>query len=131
MYILGLSCFYHDSAACLLKNGVPIAAADEQTFTRKKHDNSFPRNSIRWALDKAGISMDDVKAVAFYEKPLVKFERIIKSHLANFPKSFNSKGTGGEEYDAVVGVGSQPCTSLMNRLLLLERVRLLLWRLPD
>ena len=88
MYILGLSCFYHDSAICLLKDGVPIAAADEQAFTRKKHDNSFPKNAILWALDYCDITIDDIEAIAFYDKPLVKFERILKSHVANFPRSF-------------------------------------------
>jgi len=89
MYVLGLSCFYHDAAACLIRDGVPIAAASEQAFTRKKHDERFPVNAIRWALDEAGISMDQVSVVAFYDKPLVKFERILKSHLAHFPKSFS------------------------------------------
>ena len=88
MYVLGLSCFYHDAAACLIRDGVPIAAASEQAFTRKKHDERFPIHAIRWALSEAGITMDDVSLVAFYEKPLVKFERILKSHLAHFPKSF-------------------------------------------
>ena len=88
MYILGLSCFYHDSAICLLKDGVPIAAVDEQAFTRKKHDSSFPRNAIQWALQSAGIEISDLKAIAFYDKPLVKFERILKSHVAHFPRSF-------------------------------------------
>ena len=89
MYILGLSCFYHDAAACLIRDGVPIAAASEQAFTRKKHDERFPVHAIRWALDEAGIGMDQVSVVAFYDKPLVKFERILKSHLAHFPKSFS------------------------------------------
>ncbi len=88
MYILGLSCFYHDAAACLLRDGVPVAAASEQAFTRKKHDDTFPAHAIRWALDEAGIGIEDVELVAFYDKPLVKFERILKSHLASFPKSF-------------------------------------------
>ena len=88
MYILGISCFYHDSAACLLKDGVPISAADEQSFSRQKHDSGFPIQSIKWNLENAGISIEDIEAVAFYEKPLVKFERILKSHIANFPQSF-------------------------------------------
>ena len=88
MYILGISCFYHDAAICLIKDGVPVAAVDEQAFTRKKQDSSFPRQAIRWALDLEGISFSDIKAVAFYDKPLVKFERILKSHVANFPQSF-------------------------------------------
>ena len=82
MYVLGLSCFYHDAAACLLRDGVPVAAASEQAFTRKKHDEAFPVHAIRWALSEAGITMDEVEVVAFYDKPLVKFERILKSHLA-------------------------------------------------
>ena len=88
MYILGLSCFYHDSAICLLKDGVPVAAVDEQSFTRKKHDSSFPVNAIKWALRREGIDFSAIEAVAFYDKPLVKFERILKSHVAHFPKSF-------------------------------------------
>lgn len=87
MYILGLSCFYHDSAICLLKDGVPVAAADEQSFTRKKHDSSLPQNAIQWALQREGITIDDIDAIAFYDKPLVKFERILKSHVNNFPHS--------------------------------------------
>ena len=86
MYILGLSCFYHDAAVCLLRDGEPIAAVDEQAFTRKKHDSTFPRNAIQWVLQYAGIQMSDIKAVAFYDKPLVKFERILKSHVAHFQK---------------------------------------------
>jgi carbamoyltransferase len=88
MFILGLSCFYHDSAACLLRDGVPIAAASEQAFTRKKHDPDFPIHAIQWALSHAGITPSDLDLVAFYDKPLVKFERMLKSHLATFPKSF-------------------------------------------
>ena len=88
MYILGLSCFYHDSAICLLKDGVPVAAVDEQSFTRKKHDSSFPVNAIKWALRREGIEFSAIEAVAFYDKPLVKFERILKSHVAHFPRSF-------------------------------------------
>ncbi|MCK6502655.1 carbamoyltransferase [Myxococcota bacterium] len=88
MNILGLSCFYHDAAACLLQDGVAVAAVDEQAFTRKKHDPDFPIHAIRWVLDQAGITMKDVDAVAFYDKPLVKFERLLISHLSTFPRSF-------------------------------------------
>jgi carbamoyltransferase len=88
MYVLGLSCFYHDAAVCLLRDGVPIAAASEQAFSRKKHDERFPVHAITWALSHAGITIDQVSIVAFYDKPLVKFERILKSHLAHFPRSF-------------------------------------------
>ena len=88
MYVLGISCFYHDASVCLLKDGVPVAAVNEQSFTRKKHDADFPLRAIRWALEEAGIGVRDLRAVAFYDKPLVKFERILKSHLATFPRSF-------------------------------------------
>ncbi len=94
MYVLGLSCFYHDAAACLIRDGVPIAAASEQAFTRKKHDERFPTHAIRWALSEAGITMNDVSLVAFHEKPLIKFERILKSHLNHFPKSFSQFSRG-------------------------------------
>ena len=88
MYILGLSCFYHDSAACLLHDGVPVGAASEQAFSRKKHDSRFPIHAIQWLLSRAGITIDQVEGVAFYDKPIVKFERLLLSHLATFPRSF-------------------------------------------
>ncbi len=88
MYVLGISCFYHDAAACLLHEGVPVAAASEELFSRKKHDSGFPIHAIRFVLSQAGIDMDKVSLVAFYDKPLVKFERLLISHIATFPKSF-------------------------------------------
>ncbi len=88
MYVLGLSCFYHDAAACLLHDGVPVAAASEEAFTRKKHDSSFPIHAIRYVLAQAGIDIDKVALVGFYDKPMVKFERLLISHVATFPKSF-------------------------------------------
>lgn len=88
MYVLGISCFYHDAAACLLKDGVPVGAASEQIFTRKKHDPDFPLQTIRWLLQEAGITVQDIQLVAFYDKPLVKFERMLLSHIATFPRSF-------------------------------------------
>ncbi len=88
MYILGISCYYHDAAACLLKDGVIVAAAEEERFTRKKHDIRFPINAIRFCLSSAGISGDKLDYVAFYEKPLLKFERIMAQHLEYFPWSF-------------------------------------------
>jgi len=90
MYILGLSAFYHDSAACLLKDGDIIAAAQEERFTRKKHDASFPHHSIKYCLKHAGISADQVANVVFYEKPFVKFERLLETYLAFAPKGFKS-----------------------------------------
>lgn len=88
MYVLGLSCFYHDAAACLLRDGEVVAAAHEESFTRKKHDPDFPIHAIRWVLAQAGAEVRDIDLVAFYDKPLMKFERLVVSHVANFPKSF-------------------------------------------
>ena len=88
MYILGISALYHDSAACLLKNGEVIFAAQEERFSRIKHDSSFPVKSIRKALEFASISMDDIELVCFYEKPFQKFERIIDSYASHSPRGF-------------------------------------------
>ena len=74
MYILGISAFYHDSAACLLKDGWIVAAAQEERFTRKKHDADFPTHAIQYCLTEAGIAAKDIDNVVFYEKPFVKFE---------------------------------------------------------
>jgi carbamoyltransferase len=90
MYILGISCFYHDSAAAIVKDGKLLAAVQEERFTRKKHDFSFPVNSIRYCLREAGITIDDVNYIGFYEKPFIKFERILLTYLATFPISFPS-----------------------------------------
>ena len=90
MYILGISAFYHDSAACLLSDGKIIAAAQEERFTRVKHDSRFPTNAIKYCLAEAGISPDQVDQVVFYEKPLPKFERLIETYLAFAPKGFKS-----------------------------------------
>jgi len=90
MYILGISAFYHDSAAALLKDGEIVAAAQEERFSRIKHDPDFPLNAINYCLSSAGISAKELDYVGFYEKPFVKFERILYSHLATFPKSYIS-----------------------------------------
>jgi carbamoyltransferase len=90
MYILGLSAFYHDSAACLLKNGQIIAAAQEERFTRKKHDAGFPHHAIEYCLKEAEISSSQITNVVFYEKPFVKFERLLETYLAFAPTGFRS-----------------------------------------
>lgn len=90
MYILGISAFYHDSAACLLKDGEILAAAQEERFTRKKHDQNFPKNAIQYCLSSNQITIKDVDYVAFYEKPFLKFERILETYLAFAPKGFSS-----------------------------------------
>jgi len=90
MYILGISAFYHDSAACLVKNGEIIAAVQEERFTRKKHDASFPHHSITYCIEEAGISASDISYIVFYEKPFIKFERLLETYLAFAPKGFLS-----------------------------------------
>ena len=87
MNVLGISAFYHDSAACLLRDGEIIAAAQEERFTRKKHDAAFPVNAIRYCLETARVRVDDLAHVGFYEKPFVKFKRILYTHLACYPRS--------------------------------------------
>ena len=87
MNILGVSCYYHDAAAALLSDGVPIAAAEEERFSRRKHDSGFPHLAIRFCLDTAGIDVGDLDYVVFYEKPLLKFERLLQTTLATFPRS--------------------------------------------
>lgn len=85
MYILGISAFYHDAAAALLRDGEIIAASEEERFTRKKHDHSFPKNAINFCLDFAGIEAKDLDYVVFYEKPFTKFERILSTAVATWP----------------------------------------------
>ena len=88
MIILGISCYFHDAAAALIEDGLLVAAAEEERFSRIKHDSSFPENAIQFCLDKAGIEGPDVDYVVFYEKPFLKFERMIKSAAADFPRSY-------------------------------------------
>lgn len=88
--ILGISAFYHDSAACLLVDGKIVAAAQEERFTRKKHDSEFPLNAIQFCLREGGLVGADVDHVVFYEKPLPKFERLLETYLAYAPKGFRS-----------------------------------------
>jgi carbamoyltransferase len=90
MYILGISCFYHDAAACLLKDGEIIAAAQEERFTRIRHDQDFPIHAIRYCLKHACITIDQVDYVGFYDKPFIKFERILYTYMATWPRSFPS-----------------------------------------
>ena len=89
-YILGLSAYYHDSAAALLRDGNIVAAAQEERFTRKKHDAGFPRQAIEYCIGEAGISLADLDAIVFYDKPLVKFERLLETYLSYAPSGFRS-----------------------------------------
>lgn len=90
MDILGVSAFYHDSAACLLRDGEIVAAAQEERFTRKKQDAGFPSESIRYCLREGGISLRDVRYIAFYDKPLIKFERLLETYIAFAPRGLPS-----------------------------------------
>jgi carbamoyltransferase len=90
MKILGISAYYHDSAAALVSDGDIVAAAQEERFTRKKHDPGFPSHAVGYCLRQAGISLDDVDHIAFYDKPLLKFERLLETYLAFAPRGFNS-----------------------------------------
>ena len=90
MYILGISAFYHDSAACILKNGEILAAAQEERFTRKKHDAGFPHHAIQFCLKQLNLQPADIESVVFYEKPFLKFERLLETYLAYAPKGFTS-----------------------------------------
>ena len=90
MNILGISCFYHDSAASLVQDGKIVAAAQEERFTRNKHDSAFPENAIHFCLDYAKISASQLDHVAFYDKPFIKFERILETYLAYAPHGLKS-----------------------------------------
>jgi carbamoyltransferase len=89
-HVLGISCFYHDAAAALLRDGEIVAACQEERLSRKKHDAGFPARAIRYVLREGGIGPDQLDAVGFYDKPLLKFERMLSTYVATFPRSFNS-----------------------------------------
>jgi carbamoyltransferase len=90
LYVLGISAFYHDSAAALVTDGRIVAAVQEERFTRKKNDSGFPRNAIQYCLEEADIGLGDVDHVVFYEKPFLKFERLLETYLAFAPRGFRS-----------------------------------------
>jgi carbamoyltransferase len=88
--VLGLSCFYHDSAAALLQDGKIVAACQEERLSRKRHDSGFPSRAVKYVLREAGLRPEDLDAVGFYDKPLLKFERMLSTYVATFPRSFGS-----------------------------------------
>ena len=90
MYILGISAFYHDSAAALIYNGEIIAAAQEERFTRKKNDSRFPKNAIKYCFETANITPKQIDHIAFYDKPFIKFERLLETYIALAPRGFKS-----------------------------------------
>ena len=89
-FVLGISAYYHDSAACLLADGEIVAAAQEERFTRKKHDAGFPSHAVAFCLGQAGIRAADLDFVAFYDKPILKFHRILETYLAHAPAGIRS-----------------------------------------
>ena len=88
--ILGISAFYHDSAAAILVDGKILAAAQEERFTRKKHDSSFPKNAIKHCLVSEGLTLNDIEAIIYYEKPLLTFERLLETYMATSPRGVRS-----------------------------------------
>ena len=86
--ILGISAFYHDSAACILKDGEIISAAQEERFTRKKHDSNYPYNAIEFVLSYSNLRLNQVDKIVFFEKPFLKFERLLETYVAFAPKGF-------------------------------------------
>jgi carbamoyltransferase len=89
-HVLGISAYYHDSAACLLRDGEIVAAAQEERFTRRKHDAGFPHHAVRFCLEQAGIGVGDLDFVAFYDKPILKFHRLVETYLAFAPRGIRS-----------------------------------------
>src|ERR1019366_10131082 len=90
MRVLGISAYYHDSAAALVDDGVIVAAAQEERFTRRKHDSRFPANAVSYCLAEGRIGLDGVDRVVFYDKPFLKFERLVETYLAFAPRGFKS-----------------------------------------
>ena len=90
MYNLGISCYYHDSAAAILKDGHVIAAVEEERFSRQKFDDGFPGMAIDWCLKEVGISQEQIDSVAFYDKPILKFERLLDNYIAVAPRGLYS-----------------------------------------
>ena len=90
MYTLGISCYYHDSAAALLKNGNVIAAVEEERFSRKKFDDGFPKLAIEWCLKETGVKPNEIDLVSFYDKPILKFERLLDNYIAVAPRGLRS-----------------------------------------
>src|SRR6202050_3365687 len=90
MRVLGISAYYHDSAAAIVRDGEVVAAAQEERFTRKKHDPSFPVHAVQYCLDAEGVSLDAVDYIVFYDKPFLKFERLLETYLAFAPRGLRS-----------------------------------------
>ena len=89
-HIIGISAYYHDSAAALVSNGNIVAAAQEERFSRKKHDSAFPSQALEYCLRAGGLQLADIDTVVFYDKPLLKFERLLETYLNYSPRGFKS-----------------------------------------
>ena len=94
MYILGISAYYHDSAVTLIKDEYIVAAVQEERFTRIKQDGGFPKESIKYCLEEANIILDEIDYIAFYDKPFIKFERLLETYLTEAPKGFKVPDRG-------------------------------------
>ena len=90
MWILGISAFYHDSAAAVIEDGRIVGAAQEERFTRKKHDSRFPKSAIAYCLEEAGLPLSEFDHVVFYDKPFLKFERLLETYLSFAPRGLKS-----------------------------------------
>jgi len=90
MIILGISCYYHDSATCIVKDGIPVVALQEERFNRIKNSPDFPIHAINHCIQSSGISFNDIDCVAFYERPYLKFSRVIVDHLKSYPFSLGN-----------------------------------------
>ena len=88
--VLGISAFYHDSAAAIIVDGEIFAAAQEERFTRKKHDSNYPRNAINYVLKEASLKLNEIDHIVFYEKPFLKFERLLETYVGFSPNGFRS-----------------------------------------
>ena len=112
--ILGISAFYHDSAACLLVDGKIVAAAQEERFTRKKHDPSYPYNAIEFVLKFSNLKLSEVNYIVFFEKPFLKFERLLETYVAFAPKGYSSFAKAMpiwiKEQNFFFGSSSQSCS---------------------
>ncbi len=89
MNILGISCFYHDASACLVKDGIAVSAAQEERFNRIKGSSDFPINAINYCVQSGNIAFSDIDAIAFYEKPYLKFERVLFDYIKSYPVTFS------------------------------------------
>ena len=110
MRIIGISAFYHDSAAALIEDGRIVAAAQEERFTRRKGDANFPSQAVAYCLEESGLSLADIDYVTFYDKPILKFERLLETYLAFAPRGIRSSSSAGN-----TGGARRQCASRTGR----------------